>query len=517
LPENEQLRTLPHRSNPAASTLIWQQFLPEMRRGVEPLQDQIRNSLIRAILDGRIRPGTKLPSSRELALLLRVARKTIVLACKQLVESGYIVSRPRSGFFVAQSVPASRPDDAPTASPRSSHDWSAGLALEPHGQKWLEKPHNWQQFEYAFVYGQFDPTLFPANEWRECSRMVLDTAEIYDWAADAIDTDDPMLVEQLRTRVLPRRGIAAKPDEILVTMGAQHALFLLGDLLIAPGTVVAVEDPGYMDARNILIRRKARIVGVPVDEYGLDVSSAGGLARCEYLYCTPSHHCPTGVTMTTERRLALLSEATRHEFVIIEDDYDAETQYVGQPLPALKAMDRYDCVLYIGSLSKTLFPGLRIGYLVGPKEVIAQARQLRRLMIRHPPANNQRALAFFIARGHYDRLLARTRSSLIARAEATTSAVRAFLPDFEFRQPTGGSALWLEGPEGLDLSRVEAEAHRDGVLIECGSPFFCTSAPTNFVRLAYSSIRFDRINPGIERLAKTVRRMLSEKAEALIL
>jgi GntR family transcriptional regulator/MocR family aminotransferase len=489
----------------AASALVWRQFLPALERGREGYQAQLRAHLIRAIVEGRIPPGTRLPSSRELAESLGIARITVVLTYTHLLEAGYVESRRRSGYFVSRALPASAPPPAGAATVRDSvPDWNSRLAVHPEGEKWLEKPHDWQHYPYPFVYGQFDPTLFPTDDWRECSKLALEASAIYGWAPDAIDADDPLLVEQVRARVLPRRGIAAAADEILVTLGAQHALFLLAELLVRPNAVAGIEDPGYMDARNILVRRQAQTIGLPMDEEGVAVSSA--LARCQYLYCTPSHHCPTGVTMSTERRLALLGAAAAHDFIIIEDDYDAETQYSGQALPALKAMDHAGRVLYIGSFSKTLFPGVRIGYLTGPRELIARARQLRRLMIRHPPTNNQRALAIFIAQGHYDRLLARTRAALANRARSMAAALRQFLPEFSFHEPRGGSAIWLKGPGEIDLSRVETEARQNGVIVEFGGPFFCApSPPPNYLRLGYSSIPCERIVPGIERLAETVR------------
>jgi GntR family transcriptional regulator/MocR family aminotransferase len=482
---------------------LWNKLLPALASEGTTLQSTLRSRFIDAILDRRVPPGTRLPSSRELASLLKISRNTVVLVFEQLVAEGYLDSRPRSGYFVnAQPAPTAA-ELAAAQTNDSSPDWERRLAPRAAGQKWLERPRDWQQYPFPFIYGQFDVDLFPVDAWRECSHLALAQSEVNLWAADAIDRDDPLLIEQLRRNVLPRRGIEARPQEIMITLGTQNAIFLLAATLVKPGAAVAVEDPGYMDARNILRHYGARVVGVPVDENGMTVAQS--LTKCDLLYCTPSHQCPTGVTMTTDRRLAILRQAVYHDFAIIEDDYDAETQYSGHALPSLKALDRSGRVIYVGGVSKTLSPGLRIGYVVGPEQVIERARELRRLVIRHPPANNQRALALFIAQGHNDQLLRRIRSTLAVRAAAITAALHRHLPEFRFVEPTGGSAIWLQCPEGLDTTKLAEEALRRGVVIEPGVSFFPDPAgPVNYMRLGYSSIPAERIELGILALKKSL-------------
>ncbi|TWG88343.1 GntR family transcriptional regulator/MocR family aminotransferase [Cupriavidus gilardii J11] len=491
--------------------LMWHQLFPAPAREGPTLQSQLRTHLVNAVLDGRLSAGMRLPSSRELADMLGISRNTVVLAYERLAEDGYLENRPRSGYYVSPrytgpAVEPLPPDgaDVPASSSAgtSKVQWQARMHAVGDVARWLDKPRDWQRYRYPFLYGQFDPTLFPIADWRECSRHALDVGAIRGWAPDAIDHDDHSLVDQLIRRVLPRRGIAAKRDEILLTVGAQHGLYLLAELLIRPGTPVAVEDPGYMDARNILLRRGATLAGLPVDAQGV-VPDEAVLRHCRYLYCTPSHQCPTGVTLTTERRLALLAWTRRHDGVLIEDDYDAETQYAGQPLPAIKAIDRDERVIYVGSLSKTLSPGLRIGYVVAPAPVIAQLRVLRRLMIRHPPANNQLAAALFIEHGHYDRLMHRMRDTLAQRATVLCDAVRRHLPQMAFAPPPGGSALWGALPDHVDTRQLRQAAMAHGILIESGEPFFLAAAPPHHhVRLGFSSIPIERIEPGIRELAR---------------
>src|SRR4029077_9255387 len=371
------------------------------------LQTQLRQMLVAAIREGQLPPGSALPSCRKLADTLTVARNTVALAYQDLVEEGFLISRQRSGYFVSQEIDPAKLTPAPASQAATSPlpNWLSRLRRRPSTQRNSVKPRNWQDYKYPFIYGQFDPALFPIAAWRECSRQALSLAAVREWASDRFTDDDPQFIEQIRTLLLPRRGVFVAPEEILLTVGAQHAIYLLASLLVEERTVVGMEDPGYADARNIFALRTSRLVGLAVDQQGLMDSEA--LAKCNYVHVTPSHQFPTTVTMSLARRRALIERAAREDIVFIEDDYEAEINHQGGPTPALKSLDRGGRVLFVGSLSKTIAPGLRMGYLVGPRELIAEARALRRLTLRHPPANNQRTAALFLARGHYDSLLRR--------------------------------------------------------------------------------------------------------------
>ena len=471
------------------------------------LQTQLREMVVRAILDGHIPPGSALPSCRRLAKQLGVARNTVVLAYQHLVDDGYLVSRERSGYYVNDDILSGRVHAPP--SPASDHifgpNWERRLHRRPTEQRNIEKPADWQSYPYPFIYGQFDLALFPVAEWRECSRQALSVGAIRRWAADSVDADDPSLIEQIHTRVLPRRGVWANPDEILVTVGAQHALFLLANVVMDSDTRVAMEDPGYPDARNIFSLLSESVLPLPVDANGLVM--APELAHCDYVYVTPSHQYPTTVTMSMERRNELLRRSVDDDFIVIEDDYESEYNFVGEPTPALKSLDHAGRVVYIGSLSKTLAPGLRLGYMVGPAPLIREARALRRLMLRHPPANNQRAVALFLGLGHHDSLVRRLSHALKERWQAMGDALGQYLPD-TFRPPAfGGTSYWVRGPETLDVGCLETAAAREGILIERGDVNFAADPPPmNCFRLGFSSVTVDRIEPGIQKLATLVSR-----------
>ncbi len=469
------------------------------------LQSQVREMMVRAILDGHIPAGSAVPSCRQLARQLGVARNTVVLAYQRLVDEGYLNSRERSGYYVNEDILGGR---VATVEEPESEDifgpaWDSRLKTAPSLQRNIVKPDDWQSYPYPFIYGQFDLALFPLSEWRECSRRALTVNAVKNWASDSIDSDDPDLIEQLHTRVLPRRGVWASPDEILVTVGAQHAIYLVASLLLGPETAVGIEDPGYPDARNIFLMKTQKVVPLPVDGEGVVIDN--GLKRCDYVYITPSHQHPTTVTLSLERRQELLTRAVNDDFVIIEDDYESETNYVGQPTPALKSLDHSNRVIYVGSLSKTIAPGLRLGFMVGPKALVREARALRRLMLRHPPANNQRAVALFLSLGHHDSLVRRLSHAYKDRWRAMGAALAKHLPESSRMPVFGGTAYWVRGPETLDARELSKAAAARGVLIEPGDIFFLGERPPrNYFRLGFSSIPVDRIEAGVKLLADMI-------------
>ncbi len=482
------------------------------------LQAQLRRMLVSAILDGQIPPGSPLPSCRSLAQTLKIARNTVVLAYQDLVEEGFLISRQRSGFFANPEILTGRVKAgeaggagvAPAAEgsrgtgAKAAPDWQQRFRLHPSRQRNIVKPANWQDYPYPFIYGQVDQGLFPLAAWRECSRQALSVTAVRDWSKDRFAEDDPALIEQLRTRVLPRRGIRVGADEILVTIGAQNALYLLAGLLFDRETTFGIENPGYTDARNIASLHAGKVLGIGVDDQGMVLSAE--FDSCDYVYVTPSHQFPTTVTMSLERRHALLERAAASDVVVIEDDYESELAHQGSPQPALKSLDRNDRVIFISSLSKTLAPGLRMGFMVGPPALIKEARALRRLMIRHPAANNQRTIAMFLADGHHDALLRRLCNVYRERLAAAVTALVKHMPEFSVNLTAGGTALWIRGPKQIDMGAVGAAALKRGVVIEPGAVHFMDQpGPANFFRLGVSSIPTEKIEAGIKLLAEVVR------------
>lgn len=477
------------------------------------IQAQIREMLVSAILSGQMPGGDPLPSCRKMAKILKVSRNTVVLAYQGLVDDGYLESRERSGYYVEEDILSGHvvhrhslvgDDDA------DGPDWESRFRVLPSSQSQISRPRNWMDFPYPFIFGQVDHTLFPIAAWRDCSRRALGTKEMEAWIRDAYGADDSLLIKQIRNRLLPRRGIIADKDQILITMGAQNALYLLASMLITEKTTVGLEDPGYPDVRNIFRLKTSLLNAIPVDGAGLPVDNR--LDDCDLVYVTPSHQYPTTATMPLERRHALLQRAVDKDFLIVEDDYDPEASYVTEPIPALKSLDRHDRVIYIGSLSKSLFPGLRLGYLVAPSKLISEVSALRKLMMRHSPTNNQRTTALFLSQGHHDSFIKRLHRAYRARWEKMNEALSVHLPNMAKAPTIGGTSYWIEGPEGLDADKLAEAAILEGLVFDPGRiNFLGPDAPGNYFRLAFSSIPIDRIEPGIELLAGLIRRQMKGK------
>jgi len=473
------------------------------------LQLQLRKKLSEAIMRGNFSLDTPLPSSRKLSKRLGIARNTVVLVYEHLEDDGYLVAKERRGYFINPDILKGRAEfqQSQPSAEKNAPDWSKIIKSKQLGQRNIEKPNDWQNYKYPFIYGQFDDNLFPTQKWRECCRDSVSDNDIRDWASDHFISDDPMLVDEIRTRILPRRGIWVDEDQIMITVGTQQGLYILTKLLLNHKSVMGVENPGYTDVRNIARLNEATIKPLPIDNSGLIIDR--NLSNCDCIYVTPSHQSPTTVTLPLDRRQELLKMACDEDFVIIEDDYESETSFQSEHIPALKSLDNDDRVIYAGSFSKILAPGLRLGYIVGSKEIIKEAIALRRLMVRHPPANNQRSVALFIARGYYDTLAAKVLKVYEARWKVMGNVLDTHLPESAIPPTFGGSSYWVQAPEGLDARELHRRALERGIIIEPGDIHFLNdSPPMNYFRLGYSSIKRDNIEPGIKALADLVHEMV---------
>lgn len=470
----------------------------------EPLYRQLRQALEHQILTGSLAPRLPLPSSRELARELGLSRNTVNAAYQEMLASGIIESHSRRGYFIntdmlRKAVPAGA--TAPAAA--STVDWSRHIRPRADaGMPEITKVRDWSAHPYPFVAGQVDERDFPRLAWSRALREALDPPHLFYSLRDSVDEDDPFLVEVLCRHVLPARGILARPQNILITAGSQQGLDLLAQTMMGPDTVVGVEDPGYVDARHTFARTGATLRPLAVDDHGLVPPAS--LGDLDLLYLTPSHHSPTNVTLSVNRRRQILAGTREAGALVIEDDYDSEFRYRGKPTPALKALPDSEHVIYLGSFTKFLAPGLRMGYLVAEAELVTELRNQRRYKIRHTPGHPQRAMALLIESGQYHRTISRRRTQLQRKWQVLTEALEEFVP-WKVTAPPGGVSVWIRGPADLDCVALAAAALEAGIVIERGDVFFDDpEANRNHFRLGFAAIPLEAIRPGIRELGRVI-------------
>jgi len=479
------------------------------------LQSQIRQKLVDAILSGAFPESSKLPSSRKLAEQLGVARNTVVLAYEQLIEENYLESRQRSGIFVNHHILVGRVGfhGKPSATKVQDPHWFKRIRLNTQLENQFHWPSDWQKYPFPFIDGHFDSSLYPAAQWREASRLALGTRIIDEGEGDDGHADDPALIEEIRTKMLPRRGITAAADEILITLGGQNTLYLLSRLLIDRTTAVALEEPGNPKMRQLLNMAGAKIINCPVDEHGMVINNR--LNAAQVIYVTPSHQIPTAVTMPNQRRRGLLRQASKLNQLIIEDDLEHENNYLGQPHPALRGMDKDNRVIYVSALPKVLAPGLRIGFIVAAPELIRQARHLRQIMLGRPGIITQRTAAFFLSLGHYDSFMARLYKIMGQRWQALRQALNHYLRDIEIELPTqGGTSLWVECPAEIAVDMLITEAAKRGILVEPDRHYYSKQQhPGSYFRLGVTSIPEENIREGVNQLTRLIRELCADQIQ----
>jgi GntR family transcriptional regulator / MocR family aminotransferase len=439
------------------------------REGGEAMHRQLYSSFRSAILEGVFAPGMRLPSTRALADDLGVSRTTVLQAFERLGSEGYATARSGAGTRVATTLNTSahrrstmrvegRAPRAPERPLRLSR-----AATEMIDEFNVTRPTH-RMVPFALGYPALDD--FPVALWARITGRLWRTR-----ATEMLSFTDvrgyPPLREAIAQYVSTARGVRCTADNVIVTNGAQHGIDLMARVLLDPGDIAWVEQPGYRPVRASLRAVGAQIVRVPVDEHGLDVSEGERRApHARIAFITPSYQAPLGVTLTLERRLALLDWAARADAWVLEDDYNGEYRYDTDPIPAVQTLDRAGRVIYIGTFSKTLAPGLRVGYLVVPPSLLQAVTRARLASDMHSSVEVQAALAEFIAGGHFARHIRRTRElyrqrqhDLIELASTITGGL------LEMRPAPAGMRLLGLLPRGVDAAAVSWAAAERGVLV----------------------------------------------------
>jgi GntR family transcriptional regulator/MocR family aminotransferase len=482
--------------------MAWQLAL-EVEGDDQPRFLQIARAIVEEVRRGRLKPGATLPGSRTLAESLGVHRNTVLAAYDELAAEGWIVREPARGTFVSRELPDARPlKFAPNG--RAATPERAGFDLPPLADTHAFAPT--PKGRLPLLGGMPDLRLAPAVELARAYRRALRGVQ----ARTLLDYGDPQGPQRLRAALADMlsalRGLAATPASVVVTRGSQMALYLTAHALLAPGDVVAVEGLGYRPAWEAFRRAGARLVPVPVDGEGLDVRALADLCareRVRAVYVTPHHQYPTTATLSAARRLELLGLARARRLAIVEDDYDHEFHYDGRPILPLASADTAGVVIYVGTLSKILAPGLRTGYLVAPAPVIERVVALRTVIDRQGDQPLEHALALLVEDGEVQRHARRARRAYKARRDLLAARLRAELPQLTFTTPPGGIALWVRA-DGVDVDAWAERALAAGVVFQTGRRFAFDGRSRPYVRLGFAACDEKDLREAVRRMTNAL-------------
>jgi GntR family transcriptional regulator / MocR family aminotransferase len=459
---------------------------------------QLYEAIKQSVLTGKIAPGTQLPPTRDLALQLGISRQTVLNAYEQLMAEGYLSGTVGKGTFVSATLPLLR------AKPKESDGDPASRPLRPlstRGQGFIGPQAAINIHEgppKAFRIGMPGLDLFPFETWARLE------ARRWRRPPHELGYSDPAgyrpLREALSAYLGASRGVHCDPGQIVITSGSQQALYLIATLLLGPGDAAWIEDPGYRGISASLRAAQARICPVPVDDEGLSVSfGKATFPEAKLAYLTPTHQLPLGVTMSLSRRLELLAWAKENKAWVVEDDYDSEYRYTGPPLASMQSLDTAGCVIYVGTLSKVLFPGLRLGYLVLPPALVDAFVQARAILDRHAAIVPQIVLTDFITEGHFGRHIKRTREAYAERRVALLEAISTHLAEHLLPGPAdAGLQLSTTFHSPRDDQEIADRARKHGIELRALSQFYYQEGDEQRERLSglilgFASIPVDDI------------------------
>lgn len=476
--------------------------------GPEPLYRQLYTGVRAAILGGRLAPGARVPSTRTIAEDLGVSRNTVLVAFDQLIAEGYLVGATGSGTRVVSELPdamlhvRARPRLRRTAHARAPGISRRGTAL-------LAMPSDAsgpRVGSAAFRPGVPAVEDFPSDLWARLAGRRLRRL-----SRELLEHGDPQgyrpLREAIAAYLASARGVRCDAAQVVVVGGTQQALDLAARVLLDPEDVVWLENPGYLGARGAFLGGSAALIPVPIDEEGIDVAAGRRRAPGARLaYVSPSHQYPLGIVMSLGRRLALLQWARESKAWVLEDDYDSEYRYTGRPLMALQGLDTDECVIYLGTFSKTLFPALRLGYLVVPPALVDAFVAARGVGDQHSPSLEQVILSDFIAEGHYARHIRRMRELYRERQEVLLDAAERQLTGLlELRPACTGLHLLGLLDQRIDDRAVSDEAAAHGIIARPLSRYYMEGPTLRGLLLGYAAVPPDLIRSGVRTLAHAIR------------
>ena len=469
-----------------------------------PLYQQLEAHIAALIDDGRLTPGAKLPASRELATKLGINRNTVTSAYEALSKKDRVHSHVGQGTFVAERGPKAA----------STMRWSFSRATQA-AREWVRSPAEEARHPDLIDFASLvpDEELFPVEPFRVVLDEVLvkEGKKLLQYGPAA---GYPPLRSYIAER-LARRGVETTPDNVLVVNGSQQALDLICRTLLDPGDPVVLESPTYTIVLPLLAQYRAEIEEIPMTPRGMDLDileASVASSRPKFLFTMPTFHNPTGITMDLASRERLVGIANRHGVPIVEDDFDSELRFDGVALPPLKALDVQDCVIHIGTFSKGLFPGLRLGWIVAPPDVVVALSRAKLISDYHTSLLLQAAVLIFCRRGHYDAHLERLAGIYLDKSRTLVAALERHFPEgVTWTQPEGGFAFWITLPESESADAVLPDAINDGVVFTPGAHFFARGGGGRFLRLSISRVPVERIEEGVKRLGDILKRRLERR------
>ncbi|NCD71036.1 MocR-like pyridoxine biosynthesis transcription factor PdxR [Mucilaginibacter agri] len=475
---------------------------------------QVANGIITYIRQGTLKPGAALPASRVLAKSLNVHRKTIVAAYDELYAQSWVDVYPRKGIFVANNLP--------DVSPRPILDdvqQQTGLACETNFD--VEKTidiaypfHKAPEGNIIMNGGFPDIRIAPVDlmirEYRRFAAYHFTTK----YLMYGLEQGSENLRNELAKFLSETRGLQVQASDILITKGVQMALYLTAQLLISKGDIVIAADPGFSGANDVFEQAGAKLELVPVDDYGISVDAIEEICKkkkVRIVYVIPHHHTPTTATLCPERRMRLLELARKHRFAIIEDDYDFDFQYTSSPILPLASADYCGNVIYVGSFCKIIAPGIRIGFMVAPKNLLSQAINLRRLIDRQGEHLLEEAMANLLKNGDIGRHLKKANKLYHERRDMLCKLLTEHLGEhISFKIPDGGFAIWVTYLNGLKPAKVAEKASEMGLTLSDGSDYYYNPKYQNHsIRIGFASLNEAEMIEAISILKKAIDKVLS--------
>ena len=485
------------------------------RNSNRPLQSQLFERLRNMIVDGGLKASSAMPATRELSEQLSVSRNTVVLVYDRLLAEGYIETRRSVGTFVSEFMPDIRlcQDKRSQHANRTSaieHATSEYRVPSRHGVVFCGRAQtivnpSQQQVDIDFWAGRTGKSTFPAKVWRQIlnRKMLHSSARLTNYLDPQGDFD---LRRVIADHLRPARGINVSPEQVIIVGGCQDGLNLAANLLVQRNSPVIVENPCYQGAAYVFENCKAKVFAIDVDDRGIDVAALPDVFR-GLAYLTPSHQYPTGATLSLKRRVKLLEWALDTCSYVIEDDYDSDFRYTGSPLTALKGLDTRGIVIYLGTFTKSMGPGLRLGYMVVPHELIEPARTLKTLMSNGQPWLEQAAMAEFMENGDFDRHLRRIRQIYMNRRDHLVRELNNHFGKLNLFGLDGGMHLVWRLPSSFPIaSDISERALSEGVgIYTVDSGGACRVGATSIGKhdliLGYCSLTEAEISEGLQRLA----------------